>query len=83
VKAGSYDFNDYGPAYRYGWESRARHVGRKFDELETELSRDWDSAKGASRLPWNDAKSAAKAAWIRVSDRVERITPGDSDRDGR
>ena len=68
VKTGIYDFNDYGPAYRYGWESRSRNIGRKFDELERELARDWDAAKGASRLAWSDAKLATQAAWQRVSD---------------
>ena len=83
AKNGSFDFNDYGPAYRYGWESRARHVGRKFDEVEPDLAREWDAVKGKSRLGWADAKSAAQASWQRISDAVERITPGDSDRDGK
>lgn len=83
VSTRNYDFNDYGPAYRYGWESRSRNVGRRFEEVESDLARGWDAAKDRSRLGWVDAKSAAQAAWQRVSDTAERLTPGDSDRDGK
>ena len=73
-------YDDYGPAYRYGWESYAER-GRKagsFDSLEPDLRRDWDTRRGASRLNWDRAKEAARDAW----NRVERAIPGDSDRDG-
>ena len=72
-----YEF--YQPAYRYGWESRAKHQGRKFDEVESDLEKNWDSFKGSSKLTWNEAKHATKDAWHRV----ERKLPGDADRDGR
>jgi hypothetical protein len=74
----SYD-DDYRPAYQYGWESRKRYSGRKFDEVESDLGRDWDRAKGRSRLGWENAKQATRDAWHRV----ERAMPGDADRDGR
>ena len=45
--------------------------------------RDWDRAKGTSRLGWEKAKYASRDAWQRVSDTVERAIPGDSDRDGK
>jgi hypothetical protein len=56
----------YQPAYRYGWESRSQYAGRKFDDVETDLERGWDKAKGTSKLAWNDAKLAARDAWHRV-----------------
>ena len=74
----TYD-DDFRPAYRYGWESRAKHQGRKFDEVEADLGRDWDRAKGSSRLNWDRAREATRDAWHRV----ERAIPGDADRDGR
>jgi hypothetical protein len=83
LKVGNYDYNDYGPAYRLGWESRSRFVGRPFDEFESELARDWSGAKDRSRLTWDSARHAARAAWQRASDTVERLAPGDSDRDGK
>jgi hypothetical protein len=79
----TYTFDDYGPAYLYGIENYSRYPNRKFDDVEAELSRDWQRAKGKSRLAWEDAKHAARDSWQRVSDTVERATPGDSDRDGK
>ena len=79
----SLGFDDYGPAYGYGVDSFTKYPGRRFDEVETDLSRDWSTARGTSSLNWEKAKSATKDAWNRVSDTVERATPGDSDRDGK
>ena len=76
-------YDDYGPAYRYGVDAFPKYEGRSFDEVETDLSRDWDRAKGSSRLTWDRAKNATRDSWQRVSDTVERAVPGDSDRDGK
>ncbi len=76
-------FDDYGPAYRYGVDSYGRYEGRSFDDVESDLSRDWQRAKGSSRLTWDNAKYATRDSWQRVSDTIERAIPGDSDRDGK
>ena len=76
-------YADYGPAYRYGVESYTRYRGRDFDSIEADLGSGWESAKGGSRLTWERAKHATKDAWLRLSDTIERATPGDSDRDGK
>ena len=72
-----YDF--YEPAYRYGWESRTRYLGRRFEDVEPELERDWERFKGNSKLAWREAKEAVRDSWHRV----ERAIPGDFDRDNR
>jgi hypothetical protein len=77
------DFEDYRPAYGYGVDAYTRYPGRTFDEVEQELERDWNSRRGSSSLEWERAKHATRDAWQRVSDAVERATPGDSDRDGK
>ena len=82
VAAGS-SFDDYGPAYGYGVSAYDQHRGRSFDEVESDLGLGWTAARGTSTLTWAHAKSAARDAWQRVSDTVERATPGDSDRDGK
>ena len=76
-------YDEYAPAYRYGVDSYVRQPGRKFEDVEPELSSNWDSARGTSGLEWDRAKHATKDAWNRLSDTVERATPGDSDRDGK
>jgi hypothetical protein len=72
----SLGFDDYGPAYKYGWSN---YDNRPFDDAQTDLSRGWELARGKSRLSWDRAKTAVRDAW----DRVERALPGDADGDGR
>jgi hypothetical protein len=76
-------FDEYGPAYRYGVDTYGRYEGRSFEQAEPELMRDWDRAKGTSKLTWENAKHATRDSWQRLSDFVERATPGDSDKDGK
>ena len=59
-------YDDYGPAYRTGYEGRSRYAGRMFDDLEGGLRANFEQTKGKSRLDWMSAKPAARAAWDRV-----------------
>ena len=77
VKAGA-PYSDYRDAYRYGWESRAK-ARAKWEDISDDLARGWDKAKAKSRLAWEDAKDAVRDGWHRI----ERVLPGDADRDGR
>lgn len=70
---------DYRPAYQYGWSSRSDYPDRQFGEVESDLERGWEGAKGQSRLSWDKAKYATREAWHRV----ENAIPGDADNDGR
>jgi len=65
---GAFGYDEYAPAYRYGWESYGRRGarGETFESAEADLGRGWDQAKGSSRLTWDKAKSAARDAWDRV-----------------
>jgi len=65
-------FEQYGPAYRYGWESYGRYTGRGFDEVVIDLERDWDGARGNSHLVWTDAQPAARDAWDRLAKRHKK-----------
>ena len=69
--------NAAGPA------AASRRPGRSFDEVESDRGRDWSTSRGSSKLEWENAKHATRDAWQRLSDRVEKAIPGDSDRDGR
>ena len=69
VESGS-AYDAYRPAYEYGWESRNKYRGRRFDEIEPDLQRDWTTRRGQSNLGWEKAKQAARDAW----DRVDRAT---------
>ena len=72
-------YDEYEPAYRTGFTGFDKNRGKKWDDVETDLQRDYEQAKGKSSLAWSDAKHATKAAWHRV----ERALPGDADGDGR
>ncbi|MGK2897802.1 MAG: hypothetical protein ACSLE9_03825 [Burkholderiaceae bacterium] len=76
-------FDEYGPAYAYGVDAYQKYPQRSFEDVESDLSRDWSDARGRSSLSWDHAKHATRDAWTRVSDSVERAVPGDSDRDGK
>ncbi len=57
-------FEDYQPAYRYGVQARTMYADRDWDEsLESELSRDWGSRRGNSKLDWDRAKAAVRDAF--------------------
>lgn len=59
---------DYSPAYRLGYENRARYGSNaRFEDAETDLGRDWERLKGNSRLKWEQAKDATRDAWNRVT----------------
>jgi hypothetical protein len=73
VQPGS-TYDEYQPAYKYGWESRTQHAGKKFEDVETDLSRGWDRVKGKSRLEWDRAKSATREAWDHVENKVSNAT---------
>lgn len=72
-------YDEYQPAYQYGWESRQKYPDRTWDDSERDLAVGWERAKGKSKLGWEKVKHASKDAWHRV----EHALPGDADGDGR
>lgn len=75
--AEEYDYDAMEPAYRLGWESRARHRDRTWEQAEPQLREDWQ--KTDRDVTWDRARQASRDAW----DRIEWAMPGDADRDGR
>ena len=59
-------YEEVGPAYQYGWESRVEYGDRKWDEVEPDLARDWATRRGNSSLDWGRARPATRDAWNRV-----------------
>ena len=60
-----YTFDDYYPGYRTGWEGRARYAGRKYEDVERNLQRDYQRNRGSSQLEWGKNRHAVRAAWER------------------
>ena len=59
-------YDDYRPAYQYGWESRDKHAGRSFEDVETELRKGWEAGRMKSKIAWDRAKHATRDAWDRI-----------------
>lgn len=62
-----YDY--YRPAYQYGHESASHYMGRKWDDVESDLRSGWDKYEHRSekKSTWEDVKDAVRDAWHRVT----------------
>ena len=71
-----YDYTDYSPAYRTGYEGYGRYAasGRDFSDAESDLERDYSQNRGSSRLGWDKAKSATRDAWDRLKGKFSDAT---------
>ncbi|MDZ4857366.1 MAG: hypothetical protein SGI88_00150 [Candidatus Hydrogenedentes bacterium] len=72
-------YDTYAPAYRVGYEGRQRYANSSYDEVETDLQRDYNNMPDSARLTWEKAKHAVRDGWHRIEEEL----PGDADRDGR
>jgi hypothetical protein len=60
-------YEDYQPAYRYGYESWSRHADRGWDEVEADLRAGWDRWEHKSKSTWEEMKDAVRDAWNRLT----------------
>jgi len=60
-------YEQYAPAFQYGWEGYATHRGKSFNEIEPQLALDWENHRRHSKLSWNHAKIATQDAWARAA----------------
>jgi phage tail tape-measure protein len=58
-------YDHYQPAYKFGWESRAKLGDRSWDESEATLRRDWEQHSHSWALDWNAASPAIRDAYDR------------------
>ncbi|MEA2735013.1 MAG: hypothetical protein QOE14_1464, partial [Humisphaera sp.] len=77
VTAGAYPGTTMDETDEFMRNSSSRYQGRRFDEVESDLQRDWSSR--GSRDTWDKVRDKVRSAWHKV----ERAMPGDADRDGR
>jgi uncharacterized protein (TIGR02284 family) len=73
-------YDDYGPAYAYGWMATTIYAG-PFDEVQAQMARDWDRERGNSSLAWEQAQPAVRAAWERAQSTVAVARDEEVDRD--
>ena len=67
--AAGYTYDEFRPAYRYGFESGRHNMGRTWKDVEGDLRTGWD--KFEHRSPggstWENIKDAVRDAWHRVT----------------
>ena len=66
-----YEYADYAPAYRVGYEGFSRYGAedRDYHDVEPNLQQEYTQARGGSRLEWEKAKAATRDAWERLKAR--------------
>ena len=67
-------YEDYAPAYRYGYESAndPRYQGRSFDEVESNLRADY--GKRYSSSTWERMKDSIRYGWDKVTGKARSAT---------
>ena len=62
-------YEEFRPAFRYGFESGRGDREREWKEVEADLRSGWDrfEGKGPGGARWEDIKDAVKDAWHRVT----------------
>ena len=67
--ASNADYDTFAPGYRYGWESGRKYRGRAWNDVESDLERDWNSYPNRGKSTWHQVKDAVRDAWDRVTGR--------------
>lgn len=59
-------FDTYAPAYQYGYSlgGDSRYTGRRWEDIEADARRDWESR---NQGPWEDFKDAVRYGWNRMT----------------
>lgn len=62
-------YDEFRPAYQYGYESGRHHMGRTWNDVESDLRTGWDklSTRGSAGSTWEHVKDAVRDAWHRVT----------------
>jgi hypothetical protein len=60
-------YENFRPAYRYGYESGTHYMGRTWDDVESDLRSGWDRYEHRGKSTWEEIKDAVRDAWNRVT----------------
>ncbi len=63
------EYEEFRPAFQYGYESANHHLGRMWNDVEADLRTGWDKfeGRGPGGAKWEDIKDAVKDAWHRMT----------------
>lgn len=69
ASSASRDYDYYRPAYRYGFDAASRYEGRNWSDVESDLSKSWNTYENRGTSTWEQVKDAVRDAWDRVTGR--------------
>lgn len=66
------NYDEFQPAFRYGWESATRpeNRGRKFEDVQEDLSRHWSEFNASMRNDWRYMRDAVRYGYNRIQRRL-------------
>ena len=79
-------YEELRPAYRYGYESGRHHMGRTWDDVQSDLRTGWDKfeGRGPGGAAWENVRDAVRDAWHRVTGKhdldADRMSESEVDR---
>ena len=79
-------YDEFRPAYQYGYESGRHHMGRSWNDVESDLQTGWERFEGRSGAgsTWDNIKHAVRDAWDRVTGKhdvdTDKMAEADYDR---
>jgi hypothetical protein len=80
------DYEEFRPAYQYGYESGLHHMDRKWNDVESDLRTGWEKFEGrrGAGSTWDSVKHAIRDAWHRVTGQhdldADRMSEAEVDR---
>ena len=80
------DYEEFRPAYQYGYESGLHHMDRKWNDVESDLRTGWEKFEGrrGAGSTWDNVKHAIRDAWHRVTGQhdldADRMSESEYDR---
>jgi hypothetical protein len=63
------DYYEFRPSYQYGYESGLHHMGRTWNDVESDLRTGWEKfeSRSGAGSTWDNVKHAIRDAWHRVT----------------
>jgi hypothetical protein len=74
ASSAGHDYDLYQPGYRYGYDAANRYQNRNWNDVESDLERDWDTYQYRGTSTWQQVKAAVRDAWDRVTGNRPAIT---------
>lgn len=62
-----HEYDYYQPGYRFGYDAATRYPNRTWSDVESDLSRDWNTYEHRGTSTWEQMKDAVRDAWDRIT----------------